>query len=123
MSEESKKSGLRNNIIFVAAVLGVLGLLYAISGERSNRIPDDSTHIVDMKPADCLQCHGPGMVRPRTEKHPPKDDCMKCHKRKKGVKPLKASDAAKPAKEFKMVKETANSNSTVSNSTSPDPQK
>lgn len=114
MSKQSRMSGLRNNLIFIAAALGVLGLLYAISGERSNRIPEDRTHMIEAGPEACLQCHGPGMIHPRSAKHPPKDDCMKCHKRKRGAKTIKATDGASPATELKAME-----NAPVANSAAP----
>lgn len=119
MTQEKKNNALRNNVIFIVAVLGVLGLLYAISGERSNRLPEDKTHIYDLSPADCLKCHGPGMVTPRSEKHPPKDDCLKCHKRKKGVKALPLSAMNAPSIDLNVVKDAAINNSAATNSPSP----
>lgn len=118
MTKEKKNNALRNNVIFIVAVLGVLGLLYAISGERSNRLPEDSTHMLEVSPEACMACHGPGMIKPRGKKHPPKDDCMKCHKRKKGAKTIKVGENKKPGFELKAVK-----NAPASNSPSAEPQK
>jgi hypothetical protein len=30
-----------------------------------------------------MECHGPGKPAARKETHPPKDDCIKCHKVKR----------------------------------------
>lgn len=74
------------NLAFVVFVVVVVGFLTMISGERSNRIPEDANHAVITDPAGCLECHGPGMIAARTAKHPPKDDCMLCHKVKRNRK-------------------------------------
>jgi hypothetical protein len=75
---------LRNTAIFLAFVVIVVGFLYSISGERTNRIPDTEDHRELTEPATCLErCHGPEGPYPRSAQHPPKDQCMLCHTVKK----------------------------------------
>ncbi|MEJ2182323.1 MAG: hypothetical protein P8Y66_02230 [Nitrospirota bacterium] len=74
---------MKNTLIFVAFVLLVLGGLYLISGDRSPRIPDDALHAGLSENAACAVCHGPGMEEALSAEHPPKDDCLYCHKRKR----------------------------------------
>jgi hypothetical protein len=33
--------------------------------------------------AACAACHAPGMRAPLKSSHPPKEDCLQCHKAKK----------------------------------------
>ncbi len=84
--EKKKGKGLSpvaNTVIFVLFVLVVIGLLTAISGERSPRVPIDAIHNGIEDNAVCLECHGPGMAQERGPKHPPKDQCLLCHHRKR----------------------------------------
>jgi len=71
---------------FVLFVLAVLGLLYVLSGKRAPRMPEDMVHAAFDEAAGCLDCHGPGMVAPRKEGHPPKDACLKCHSMRRSKK-------------------------------------
>lgn len=81
--ETNKLSSAKNTIIFIVFVLVVIGLLTAISGRRSERIPDNETHINLTDVVYCLSCHGPGREYARSESHPPKDECVLCHKTKR----------------------------------------
>jgi len=76
----------KNTAVFVAFVLVVLGFLYAISGTRSPRIPEDANHAVFNNEALCLRCHRLTGEAPRKPDHPPKDECLKCHKVKRNRK-------------------------------------
>lgn len=67
-------------------MLAVLGLLYAVSGDRSPRIPEDSLHTVIDNNAACGECHAPGEPAALKATHPPKDDCVLCHKVKRNRK-------------------------------------
>jgi len=82
-ADKTKPKGFKNTAIFLVFVGLVVAFLWSISGERSNRIPDNDTHKGLDKPAQCLECHGPDKAMARTAKHPPKDECMLCHKRKR----------------------------------------
>jgi len=79
---------MRNNIIFVVFVIVVLVFFYAISGKKYPQIPANENHQGVTEIAACLKCHGPEGIMPRKPAHPPKDDCSKCHKKKR-VKPVK----------------------------------
>jgi len=73
-------------MLFAAAVILVLGLLYFLSttGKKPPFMPADAQHMGAKTKQDCLACHGPGMVKPMTGPHPPKDQCPECHKFKAG---------------------------------------
>lgn len=73
---------MKNTLIFIAFVLVVLGLLYAVSGRRvePRPIPIDSRHEAVKDPKICMDCHGPGKDAAMKRSHPPKYECFKCHK-------------------------------------------
>jgi hypothetical protein len=74
---------MRNTLIFIIFVLAVVGFLYAISGDRAPRIPEDETHTGLTERVSCLECHAPGKEAELSPTHPPKDQCLLCHKRKR----------------------------------------
>jgi len=73
---------MKNTLIFLVFVLAVLALLSMISGKRVPPpfIPQDSQHTVLSDSKVCLECHGPDKVAPLKKAHPPKRECLKCHK-------------------------------------------
>jgi cytochrome c553 len=66
--------------IFLVFVGLVVGLLFTLAGNKSPRIPDDENHAVFNVEEVCWECHGPEGDAPRKETHPPKDQCLECHK-------------------------------------------
>lgn len=74
---------MRHTLVFIIFVLAVIGLLYAVSGDKSPRIPDTEAHRVVDNNDICLGCHGPGKLNARKPNHPPKDNCIYCHKTKR----------------------------------------
>ncbi len=78
-----RSRAIKNTIIFVVFVLAVIGFLYAISGKRSPRIPENGMHRGISEETACLDCHGARKYAARKETHPPKDQCFICHKRKR----------------------------------------
>jgi hypothetical protein len=69
--------------LFIVFVLAVVGLLFAVSGERAQRIPEDELHAVIDNNEVCMGCHGPGKPAALKETHPPKYECIECHKVKR----------------------------------------
>jgi hypothetical protein len=67
-------------IIFAAAVIL---LLILISGKRAVYVPADAQHAGLTSNAACLECHAPGKPAPLRKDHPPKEECLTCHKYKK----------------------------------------
>lgn len=66
--------------VFAVFVLLVVGLLFTLTGNKSPRIPDDENHVTFTVEESCRECHGPEGDVPRKETHPPKDQCLECHK-------------------------------------------
>lgn len=75
---------MKSTLSFIIFVLVVLGFLYSISGKKQPRIPDTANHRGVNEVSVCLGCHGPGQKYERKKEHPPKDQCLECHKRKRG---------------------------------------
>ena len=75
---------MKGTLIFLVFVLAVLAFLSIISGKRVPPpfIPQDSKHSVLNDPTVCLQCHGPDKAAPLKKTHPPKRECLRCHKAK-----------------------------------------
>ena len=78
---------MKNTVVFIVFVLVVLGLLWSISGSKAPRIPENDAHREFTVATHCLDCHKPGAQAPRKPTHPPKDQCLECHKVKKNRKP------------------------------------
>jgi cytochrome c553 len=74
---------MKNNIIFVLFILVVVGFFFSISGKKYPQIPANEAHQEITEITACMKCHGPDGVNPRKPSHPPKDDCFKCHKKKR----------------------------------------
>ena len=71
---------MKNTIMFVVFVLVVVGFLYAISEKKYPQMPADANHLGMTEIAVCLECHGPGKIYPQKPAHPPKSECLACHK-------------------------------------------
>ena len=71
---------MKHVLIFLVFILLVVGLLFTLSDNKSPRIPDDETHTIFQAEAICWECHGPEGEVPRRKGHPPKDQCLECHK-------------------------------------------
>jgi hypothetical protein len=82
-----KEDGMKNTLIFIIFMLIVLGVLSLLSGTRAPRIPEDALHAGITDNAVCQKCHAPGTPTSLKQNHPPKTECVICHKRKRTVKP------------------------------------
>lgn len=69
-------------VLFAAIV--VLGLYFlSSSGRKAPLIPADELHKIITTEAGCLECHAPGRRAQLKPSHPPKEQCLVCHKVKK----------------------------------------
>ncbi len=75
---------MKKNILFIVAAAAVLLFLFFLSSR--NKVPflpaDDLHKIVTTNEA-CEDCHAPGKRAPLKEGHPPKEQCLVCHKAQK----------------------------------------
>lgn len=67
------------NIAYLLLILVVPLILYLLSLETVIPIPPDEDHINLSQEIECFSCHGEGKEFARSEEHPPKDRCFKCH--------------------------------------------
>ncbi len=68
---------------FIVFVVLVLAFLFFLStGKKVPPVPADSLHAGITTDAGCTACHGPGKQAPLKPAHPPKEQCLVCHKTK-----------------------------------------
>jgi hypothetical protein len=74
---------MNKNIIFIAAAAVILIALFVISsGNKVPPIPTDALHKDAATNEACVACHAPGKQSPLKPTHPPKEQCVICHKAK-----------------------------------------
>jgi hypothetical protein len=72
---------MKKNLLLFAAAAAVLLLLYVLSSsKKAPAVPDDELHRNAGTNAACGECHAPGKSTPLKETHPPKEQCLICHK-------------------------------------------
>ncbi len=76
----------KRDLIFLGVVVLVIGALILGTGKRTTKpVPEDDVHRHAVKRAQCMQCHGPGGVRPRPRAHHTRgDQCFLCHRQPRG---------------------------------------
>jgi hypothetical protein len=82
MQEVSVKSALTFTVL---AALILIFLFYLSSGHKVPAVPQDERHRNATTDVSCLECHAPGKQAPLEAAHPPKEQCLICHKIKKGM--------------------------------------
>jgi len=66
-------------LVTLAAVMMVA---FALENGKAPFIPRDIFHSIVITNAACTTCHTPGKQAPLKASHPPKEECMLCHKAK-----------------------------------------
>ena len=75
---------MKKNIAFLAVAAAIVLLLYFLSSSKKVPfIPADDLHRNVTTNAACTECHAPGKRAPLKETHPPKEQCLVCHKVKR----------------------------------------
>jgi hypothetical protein len=75
---------IQKNLLFYGGTLLVVVTLALLSGARKSRyVPRDEHHPRPLVVATCRDCHAPGKMAPQPAKHPPKDQCLLCHRDRK----------------------------------------
>ncbi|HYA86918.1 MAG TPA: hypothetical protein VEI57_07645 [Nitrospirota bacterium] len=69
--------------IFAAMVL--IFLFYLSSSNKVPAVPQDELHKNATTNTSCVECHALGRQAPLKAVHPPKEQCLVCHKIKKGA--------------------------------------
>ncbi|HUI67338.1 MAG TPA: hypothetical protein VL087_03930 [Nitrospirota bacterium] len=74
---------MKNTLTFIAFALAVLLFLFFLySSKKAPLIPSDDLHRNVTTNAACAECHSPGKQAPLKRNHPPKEQCLTCHKLK-----------------------------------------
>jgi hypothetical protein len=73
---------MKSTWFFVTVSAFILALLLFLSS-RTNvpALPHDALHNEASMNGKCLDCHGPGKQRPLKSTHPPKEQCLICHRK------------------------------------------
>lgn len=75
---------MKNSLSIILLGLVVMVFLFFLSsGKKPPVIPVDARHQSVTTDAACIECHGPGKQAPLGPSHPPKEQCLVCHKLKK----------------------------------------
>jgi hypothetical protein len=67
----------------VLAALILIFLFYLSSRHKVPAVPQDERHKNSITNTSCVACHAPGKKAPLKATHPPKEQCLLCHKMKK----------------------------------------
>jgi hypothetical protein len=67
-------------LLLVAAGLLVAALTLVSRSTRHPPLPADAIHGNLASNEDCAPCHAEGAEAPLSRQHPPKDDCLHCHR-------------------------------------------
>ena len=68
------------SLIAVGAAVVLLLFVLSLSGKKPPFIPEDAVHSNLRTNEACLPCHAQGKSSPLKENHPPKEQCVVCHK-------------------------------------------
>lgn len=65
--------------LVILALFALLVCYLALRTRQPPRLPADEIHTSVMGADQCLGCHGPGGMSPRSKDHPLGRDCLRCH--------------------------------------------
>jgi cytochrome c553 len=72
---------MKNNIGIIVLALALLAFLFFLSSRKTAPVlPVDEAHQQSLSNSLCLTCHGPGKQSPLKPSHPPKEQCLLCHR-------------------------------------------
>jgi len=90
MPDQNRWKPGKRDAIFLAIVVAVITALILGTGKRTTKpTPDDAVHQRVTSHMACMQCHGPGGVRPQPAKHTRATQCFQCHKQPAGWQGVK----------------------------------
>jgi len=67
-------------LILSAAVIIAVLVILSSSGKKAPPIPPDNIHSTITTQEGCATCHAPGKQAPLKADHPPKEQCLICHR-------------------------------------------
>lgn len=66
--------------LVLAALAAAMLVVFTLADRGAPLIPRDIFHSIVINNAACTTCHTPGRQAPLKASHPPKEECMFCHK-------------------------------------------
>jgi hypothetical protein len=70
----------KNLFLFISIFVVLAVLLFLSSYKHAPLIPPDAAHQNIVSNDVCTECHGLGKKAPLKASHPPKEQCLICHK-------------------------------------------
>ena len=67
-------------VLVLASLAAAMMVVFALADRNAPFIPRDVFHAIVITSAACTTCHTPGKQAPLKASHPPKEECMSCHK-------------------------------------------
>ena len=72
---------MKKNIGIIVFALAILAFLFFLSSrKKAPMLPNDEAHKQAQSNSLCPTCHGPGKQSPLRPSHPPKEQCLLCHR-------------------------------------------
>jgi len=71
------------SLIVAAGVIVAILFFVSSRGKKAPYIPADHIHQTVTTQEGCAVCHAPGKQSPLKDTHPPKEQCLTCHKTRK----------------------------------------
>jgi mono/diheme cytochrome c family protein len=72
---------MKKHIGIIVFALAILAFLFFLSSrKKAPTLPGDEAHKQVLSNSPCQTCHGPGKQSPLKPSHPPKEQCLLCHK-------------------------------------------
>ncbi|MEK6742528.1 MAG: hypothetical protein AABZ15_02910 [Nitrospirota bacterium] len=69
--------------LLLAALAAAMMVVFALADRNAPFIPSDVFHTIVINNSACTTCHTPGKQAPLKVSHPPKEECMFCHRMKR----------------------------------------
>ena len=70
----------KKGVLALAAPAAAMVVVFGLADRNAPFIPRDIFHTSVINNAACTTCHTPGKQAPLKASHPPKEECMVCHK-------------------------------------------
>jgi hypothetical protein len=75
------KKLMKRRWFFPLMIVLVIGVLLILSKKKFVLLPHDAVHAGLTNNVSCIGCHSEGGESPLSKRHPPKEQCLTCHKR------------------------------------------
>ena len=82
MTDQMKFRLQKSDFVAIGLALAVILVVALLPSPKDNNppVPNDLAHHAIKLEKDCLACHVKGGERPLQERHPKRQDCLRCHR-------------------------------------------